>query len=227
MKKLFILIILVFIVISSGLKAQEKPFIFGFKVAPNLGWMNPSSNGYESNGSKIGFSWGLLAEFYLMENYSFNTGITIAFQNGTLKYRDDIYEGPGELFRTYNFKYIQIPLTLKMKTNEMSGVSFFGIFGFGANVLLSGKVQDKYKPDGGDLSEKSSSDFDDELKSIRASMIIGIGAEFNVDGVTKIITGVNFDNGITDVLKNQNLLDNNINHKSINNFLEFYIGIMF
>lgn len=231
MKKLIIGIVLVFVVLSSGLKAQEKPFIFGFKIAPNIGWMNPSTDSYEMDGSKFGFSWGLLAEFYLMDNYSLNSGINIVFQNGTLKYDDKIENEQevleeGELFRTYNFKYIQIPLTLKMKTNEMSGISFFGVFGFGANVLLSGQVKDKFIPEGGNLTDYGKSNFKDDFKSVRASMIIGIGAEFNVDGVTKIIAGVNFDNGITDVLKNQNLLTNK-NHKSINNYLEFYIGIMF
>lgn len=228
MKKIFVIIILFFVLLSSGLKAQEKPFVFGFKVAPNIGWMNPSSEGYETNGSKFGFSWGLLADFYLMENYSVNSGINILFQNGTLNYDDDLvaYGGEGELFRTYNFKYIELPLSLKMKTKEMSGVSFFGVFGFGANILLSAKVKDRFLPIEG-VENENEMDFKNNLKPFKVSMIVGVGTEFNVDGVTKLLVGINFDNGITDVLKNQNLLNSNVNHKSISNFLEFYVGILF
>ncbi len=229
MKKLFIISVLVFIFTNSSIKAQEKPFVFGFKVAPNIGWMNPSSEGYETDGSKFGFSWGLLAEFYLMENYSINTGLNILFQNGTLNYEDDLvaYGGVGELSRTYNFKYIELPFTLKMKINEISGVRFFGVFGFGANILLSAKVKDKFVLEGGIFEDKDEKDFKNNLKSMRVSMIVGIGAEFNVDGVTKLLAGINFNNGITDVLKNQNNYHSDINHKSINNYLEFYIGILF
>jgi len=228
MKKLFIVIIIAFVFISTGLKAQDKPFVFGFKVAPNIGWMNPSSDDYESDGSKFGFSWGLLAEFHLMENYSINSGINILFQNGKLNYVDDLvaYGGLGELFRTYNFKYIEVPLTLKMKTNEMYGMRFFGVFGFGANFLLSAKAKDRFLPDDGGAEVKDEMDFKSNIKSVRASMIVGIGAEINMDGVTKLVAGINFDNGITDVLKNQNIATN-VNHKSINNFLEFYVGILF
>ena len=229
MKKLFIISVIALIFSNSSLKAQERPFVFGFKVAPNIGWMNPSSTGYETDGSKFGFSWGLMAEFHLMENYSINTGLNILFQNGTLNYEDelDAYGGVGFLSRTYNLKYIEIPVILKMKTNEISGIRFFGVFGFGANILLSAKVQDKFALEAGVFEDKGKKDFKNNLKSMRASMIVGIGAEFNVDGVTKLLAGVNFNNGITDVLKNQNNYHSDINHKSINNYLEFYIGILF
>ncbi len=228
MKKIIVVIILVFVFIGSGIRAQEKPFVFGFKVAPNIGWMNPSSDDYSSNGSKFGFSWGLLAEFYLMENYSLSSGINILFQNGALNYEDDLvdYGGLGELFRTYKFKYLEVPLTLKMKTNEISGISFFGVFGFGANILLSAKAKDTFLPADGGAAIKDEMDFKSDLKSIRASMIVGVGAEFKMNGVTKLIAGINFDNGLTDVLKNQNIATN-VNHKSINNYLEFYVGILF
>jgi hypothetical protein len=227
MKKFILISFLIVVFVGSGLKAQEKPFIFGFKVAPNLGWMNPSTEDYKGDGSKIGFTWGLMAEFHLMENYDLHSGINILFLNGTLNYEDDIaaYGGEGELFRTYNFKYLEIPLTLKMKTNEYGKKSFYGLFGFGANLLISGKAKDRFVPLAGS-EVMDDADIKSELKPFRASLIIGVGIEFNVGGTTKLLTGVNFDNGITDVLKFQNNYSN-ANHKAINNFLEFYIGVLF
>lgn len=229
MKKTVIIIVIVLIFVGSGLKAQEKPFVFGFKAAPNIGWMNPSSQDYETNGSKFGFSWGLLAEFYLMENYYINTGLNILFQNGTLNYEDEIdaYGGIGELSRVYNFKYIKLPLSLKMKTNEIAGFKFFGVFGIGANILLSAKVQDKFSLEGGVFEDQEKMDFKNDMKSVKASMIVGIGAEYSIDGAAKLIAGINFDNGITNVLKNQNNLYPDIDHQSINNYVEIYLGILF
>ena len=107
MRRYFIVSIIVLVFAGTNLKAQDKPFIFGFKIAPNIGWMNPSSDDYYDDGSKVGFSWGLIAEFHLMENYDLNSGVNILFLNGTLNYVDDIeeYGGEGELFRTYNFNF--------------------------------------------------------------------------------------------------------------------------
>ncbi len=226
MRKYFIVSIIALVFISASLKAQDKPFVFGFKVAPNIGWMNPSLDDYSSDGNKIGFSWGVMAEFHLMEKYDLNTGVNILFLNGTLNYVDDIadYGGEGELFRTYNFKYLEVPLTLKMKTNEYAKKSFFGVFGFGANFLLLGKAKDKFLI--GDNEVIDEIDLKSNLKSFRVSLIVGIGMEFNVGGSTNLITGVNFDNGITDVLRFQNNVSNDI-QKSINNYLEFYIGVLF
>ncbi len=233
MKKVFIISILSVLVLGSSAFAQQKPFVFGFKVAPNIGWMHPSTDDYERNGAKLGFSWGFLAEFYLMENYSINSGVDISFLNATLKYQDDIpeygnqiqgYDGVGELRRTYNFKYIKVPFTLKMKTNEYANKSFFGTFGFGFNFLIAGKAKDEFIVG----TEKITDDRDikGDLKGFRTSLIIGVGAEFDIQGPTKLIAGINFDNGFTDVLKNQNNHTGD-QHKSINNFVEFYIGILF
>ena len=227
MKKILIISIIAFVFVSSSLKAQDKPFVFGFKAAPNMGWMNPGTEDYDNDGMRVGFSWGLIAEFHLMENYDLNSGINVLFLNGTLSYMDNIaaYGGEGELFRKYNFKYLEIPLTLKMKTNEYANKSFYGMFGFGANFLLAGKAKDTFIPNGG-VEMTDEQDIKDELKGIRASLIIGVGMEFKMNATTTMIMGVNFNNGITDVLKSQNILTNDIN-KSINNYLEFYLGILF
>jgi hypothetical protein len=226
MKKVIAVSILTILLVGGELCAQGRPFVFGFKAAPNLGWMNPDTEDYNRDGSKIGFSWGLIAEIHLMENYALNTGINIVFLNGALNYVDDIaqYGGEGELFRKYKFKYLEVPFTLKMKTNEFSNKSFYGIFGFGANLLLSGKSKDKFLIGGNEVNDEQ--DLKDQLKSFRASLIVGVGAEFSMGETTKLITGINFDNGITDVLKFQNTASN-FNHKAINNFLEFYIGVLF
>ena len=74
MKKAKLLTLILFIGIISNLSAQEdelRKFRFGLHFSPNIAWLNPSSDGYEKNGSSLGFSYGLSAEFFLAKHYLF------------------------------------------------------------------------------------------------------------------------------------------------------------
>src|SRR6185295_13060842 len=59
---------------------------FGFKVAPSLAWLKPDTKGYESDGSKIGFVYGLMFDYNFAKNYALNLGLEVAYRGGKLKY---------------------------------------------------------------------------------------------------------------------------------------------
>ena len=109
--------------------SQDKPFRFGFKAAPNISWIAPDSKDYESDGIKMGFSWGLLAEFTLTENYFVKTGFSMDYLNGKLQLPYTKEEVPVTLNRTYHLRYLEIPLSLKMRTNKFGKTAYFGEIG--------------------------------------------------------------------------------------------------
>ncbi len=37
---------------------------FGLKIAPNLGWMRPGTQGYSSDGARGGCTIGFVSDFY-------------------------------------------------------------------------------------------------------------------------------------------------------------------
>ena len=228
MKKYVILGLLIVSCLGGNLNAQNKPFIFGFKIAPNASWMKPDTKGYENDEVKMGFSWGFMVEFHLMENYKINSGINIIANGGSLKYPEIRNKIDGELIRKYNLKYIQIPLALKMKTNSFGKKSFYGIFGFGTNFLLSAKANETFSSINNNVQTTDDNiDILEEMKLLRMSLVLGIGMEYELRKVSKLIVGINFDNGIFNVLKGQNTRNPKLQHKSINNFLEIYVGILF
>ena len=69
MKKIILILVLVAFLGGSSAYSQHKPFVFGFKAGPTMGWMKPDAKGYESDGVKAGFTWGFIADFFLMENH--------------------------------------------------------------------------------------------------------------------------------------------------------------
>ncbi|MCD4772189.1 MAG: PorT family protein [Bacteroidales bacterium] len=230
-KTIIIILFLAFIIFAKEGLAQNKPFLFGFKIAPNIGWMKPDSKGYENNGTKTGFSWGFVSQFYLMENYFVLSGFDVTYINSRLTYPHtviDIQDSSlidGTLYRDYKLKYVKIPLELKMMTREFGKARFFGKIGLGTSFLIDADAKDEFKSD--KINESSENDIQSEIKVLRESLIIGFGVDYSLGGSTALSVGLTFDNGFIDVLKDQNSTDSSIKNNAFNNFFELNIGIVF
>ncbi|MCP4550902.1 MAG: PorT family protein [Bacteroidetes bacterium] len=228
-KDIFCLIFLAFF-FGNNIIAQDKPFLFGIKVAPNIGWMNSGSEGYDNDGVKTGFSWGVITQFHLMENYDLHSGINVSILRSTLTYPDlktiESEQIPGNLYRAYNLKYLGIPLVFRMKTNEFTKRKFFGQIGAQLNFLLSAMGKDKFNSqDAGQINEENN--IYDEIKFTKYSMIFGAGIEYQLGGSNVLISGINFNNGINDILKDQNKIDPTIRQIAKINYIELYLSMLF
>ena len=204
MKIKIVLLLFSAIIALQGI-TQEKPFRFGFKVAPNLAWIAPDSEGYDNDGAVMGFSWGLLADFALAENYFVKTGFSMDYLNGKLEfpYLNDTV--PGMMNRTYHLRYIEIPLTLKMRTNKFGKIAYFGEIGFGTSFNIRAKSDDEFQPDTGAKST-SEEDIKDEIALFKESLIVGAGMEYFLDESTSLVFELSFHNGLTDILTGENTL---------------------
>ncbi|MDA3942132.1 MAG: porin family protein [Bacteroidetes bacterium] len=229
MKRYFTLFLLVFILFGS-LHAQQKAFQFGFKVAPSMGWIKPNSEHYERDGIKAGFNWGFVGEFFLMENYALTTGFNVIYLNGAFTYPVYYRAGSAQVIaqntRVLKTKYIQLPVILKMKTNDFNGFRFYGELGFGLGFKTDAKADDKIY-NGNILVEESSGDVSNELRFTRESLILGAGIEYPLGGATFITAGIRFDNNFIDILKDQNEVYPDIEQIGISNFIEFQLSLLF
>jgi hypothetical protein len=223
--KLFLIIFCVFIVFQGV--TQEKPFRFGFKVAPNLSWIAPDSEGYESDGSVLGFSWGLLADFSLAENYFVKTGFNMDYLNSNLEfpYQTDT-NNAGTMNRKYNLRYLEIPLTLKMRTNKFGRMAYFGEIGLGTAFNIRAKSQDVYTNDFGVVTE-SEKDIKDEIALFKESLIVGAGLEYFLDESTSLVFELNFSNGLTDILTDYNTRYPDVKQNGLLYYFQLNAGIIF
>lgn len=229
-KYLIVSFILVFTMVSGAI-AQQKPFVFGFKAGPNLGWMNPDTRDYDNDGVKVGFSWGFTADFFIMENYSFASGFDVVFLNGRIEMPhkvdiDSITVNEGKLYRTYHLKYIQVPVTLKMRTNELGKFRIFGQIGLGTNFLIGAKADDEFIY-GRESDTENEIDIYDDMKFMRESLIIGGGVEYSLGGSTSIMASLLFNNGFTNILKGYNSVDGSLKNKAQANYISLEVGIVF
>ena len=218
MKRYILLVLMLSTIVTFG---QHKAFQFGFRGGVNMGWFNTNAEGYSNNGAKIGGSWGIVADFFLMEGYSFTTGFDVLYLNGSINAPSEMVGLNATLQRDFKTKYIELPLIFTMKTkNIKEKVRIYGQVGFGLGFLLSAKANDTYYPiDGGDPINKNENAYDD-FRFTRESLILGVGVEIPIKGSTYVRTGFKFDNAFVNVFKDDTA-------KARNNFLELGASVIF
>ncbi len=207
--------------------SQDRSFRLGFKAAPNIAWIAPDSKDYESDGSKMGFSWGLLADFTLSGNYFIKSGFSMDYMNAKLKFpfATDT-TNTGIMQRTYHLRYLEIPLTLKMRTNKFGNTAYFGELGFGTSFNIRAKSDDEFQPDNGS-TVTSEQDVKDDIAFFKESLIVGAGMEYFLDESTSLVFELSFHNGLTNVLTGENTKDATIKQNGILYCFQFNVGIIF
>ncbi len=188
-------------------------FRFGLFFAPNIGWAKTDSPGLSKGGGNLGFGFGLMAEFNLgsSNRYAFLTGLNVTKLNSSVVIPTFILSPEFDFKQTF----AEIPLALKLKTNEIGYLTYFGKFGLtpGYRIKSTGS---------------SGENLDDETTPIRMGLLIGIGTEYNISGSTNLSFGVDFNNGFTNMFTKDAGTDIKGNKlKAINNYIALNLGIFF
>ena len=206
----FTIFVLTALMAPTTLVAQDKKVGFGLQATPALTWMKPDDKETQKNSSKIGFSYGLMFDFRFGDNYSLSTGINMLGASAKLDYLDP--DTSGVLFTygsgtgkttdtlnkftaTYRVSYIEIPIHLLLKTNEIGYMTYFGQFG------LSTQIKSKARVDAS-VNDIDDEDVTDEIRVLNMGLSIGAGFEYSLGGNTKLIVALIYNNGFSDVLKN-------------------------
>jgi hypothetical protein len=216
MKRFLLLVLLFSTIVTFG---QHKPFQFGFRGGLNTGWFATDVEGYSNNGTKIGGSWGFVADIFLMENYSFTTGFNVIYVNGSLT-KPPQGEISSEIVGSINSRYLELPLIFTLKTKEIK--EKFRIYwqvGLGISFLLKAKTEEKYTTTDG-LSKTETRNIYKELTATRESLILGTGIELPIHGSTTARFGLTFDNAFINILKGDE-------GKARNNFFEINLAVLF
>jgi hypothetical protein len=112
-------------------------------------------------------------------------------------------------------QYIEIPLSVKLKTDENNGMKWYGQFGLTADIRIGARQDVK----SGNTVYADNTKATDLTKFLRAGMIIGGGMEYRLSGKTSLVTGLTYNNGLTNIAKN--------NESIRNHYVALNIGMFF
>ena len=213
MRRLFTLLLLALSVSAFS----QGNFRFGLHFSPNIGWVSPTTNGYAKDGTGLNYGFGLDAEFGLGsgENYAIATGI-----GGTNISGSFITDGQSEKIDIKS-KYIDIPLAIKLKTNQIGYMTYFGKFGL-SNAILIGADSEQ--------GEETNKEFHKNMIPVRSGLLVGFGAEYNISGNTNIMFGIDFNNGFTGIFKKdafKTSTGEDVKIKAKNSLISLNLGIFF
>ena len=193
---------------------------FGLFIAPNNSWMKPtaskSNDGLylvDNNGSKIGYSWGLMIDYFFTENYGIASGVQLTTSGGMINATYDINKMPNPAPINvvtgadidYRLQYFEVPFGLKLMSDELSGgVRVFGNLGITAaiNIGKKGSYSVNYTDTaGGAQVTKQAVGENEKLKGglsvtpILFQMNLGGGIEYRVSQKMSFYLGLFFNNG--------------------------------
>ena len=201
----------------------------GVFVAPNISWMKPTANKSDdrmytvkSQGSKIGYSWGLMIDKPFAENYGFSTGLHITSTGGKIEAKENP-SVPQPATRVtyadfdYRLQFLEVPFNLKLRSDELgSGIHVFGQTGLslGLNISKKASYTVRYIDTVG-TPEKTVDETNEKLfgglsiPPLMLSLNIGGGVEYAISNKMAIYAGLFFNNGFAPDATNPNRLDMN------------------
>ncbi len=201
MKRILLIIFSLGAIVTAS--AQTTGVRFSVHVDPQSAWFNSDENDVDPDGSIMHINAGLNMDYFFAENYAFVLGFGINNIGGKLLYADStifLSKGdslllePGQSAKL-NLQYIDIPIGLKLKTEEMGYATYFLQLGFNPMFRLNAKA----------TSDDASFDKEDISEStilFNLGYHVGAGVEYKLGGSTALIGGVRWTGGLTDVTDN-------------------------
>ncbi len=200
---------------QTGMARQSStPWRFGVFLAPNISWMkatNTKSNDglhrVSSDGSKVGFTWGLMADYYFSDNYALETGFQLNNTGGIISTEHVTpYPLNESYIRSsnfdYNLQFVEVPFNLKLISDEIGGgLKLFGQLGasVGVNINKKATYVVTYVDDAGTsgtvTGEKERITGVLPISPVMFSLNVGGGLEYALGEKISIYGGVIFNNG--------------------------------
>lgn len=176
---------------------------FTLTVSPNISWMKSDHDKVKNASSIAGYNFGIFYDNFFGNNYAFTTGLLINTTGGKLNYTA---EGSST---SYKLKYIEIPLGLKLRSEDLRRMNIYGRFGLSPQINIQ-------------AHDKNSKSINDEVRLIDLSYHLGGGIEYAINSKNALMFGLLFNNGFTDTTKNSNFKD-----KTVLNSVTFEFGFIF
>ncbi len=190
---------LLFFFLFGVLFSYGQNFRLGFQASPHLTWMNSSSKTVTSDKSRVGIKYGVEADIFLagQPRYSFNTGLFVSHHSfSTLYNSDKPFVIEGKVFNKdagvmYKLNYIEIPINLKLRSDQFYRFTYYGQFGITNYMCVStAAYSDDYQLDGSKVPNA--------FGFYNFGLIMGGGAEYDVGGNTALNFGIQYTNTLID-----------------------------
>ncbi len=220
MKRITLFSIFFILALTSWSQTRLK---LSFTGSPSVNWMRTDNQFADKEKIVLGYDFGLSGDIFFTENerYAINTGLQILNTGGAISYRTNApfeFSGatlPPSTKIRYRLRYVEVPLTIKLKTDQFHRTRYWGQFGMSSMVNIGAN---------GDSSDGTlkKDNIHDEINLFDLAMNVGLGFDFDLGSTNSLSAGLIFHNGLTDVTTDTYFTD-----KTIINSLKVRLGLIF
>lgn len=223
----------IIIVLILGLSAQNtiaQDFRLGFKGTPLFSNIKPGSDYNNNTGTKIGFSYGLIFDYFLKEHYAVETELGISSLGGNVEYS----KADTTISSSIKTNFVEVPITIKLLTDNINGkMKVFGKFGMNLGFATKSSAVITYKKNGVEYAKDDMKDASKYIQPLSVSLVIGGGVEYNLAKNLDLILGLTYTNGLLNTMKSPSLYRLNTSNPSIKafdadmNYFAINVGLLF
>jgi hypothetical protein len=193
------------LVMAAGLPSRilSQELVFTIHADPVISWMGSDESDYSGEGATAGFDIGLNFLHYFADNYAISSGISFLSAGGRQSASEDhtmVFNNlpqqviPAGDEMKYNLKYMNIPVGLRLQTNQVGYLTYFTDLGFDLRILLKSTI---------DLPTLQIYDENgkNEVYGMNAGWHIGGGIEYELGIDASIIAGLSYAQDFFDFTK--------------------------
>jgi hypothetical protein len=208
---------------SSQAQMSDSTYRVGLHFTPSIAWVMPETRLLNQERAGFGYGYGLLMERKIGNNYFLATGLSVnqlqygsSLDTNNILQKNGFLAGVNNMQYEYRAQYFELPLSIKMRTNQRGAIRIYGQFGISTGVLFQARARITNNPSEFDPEEyfavNKVVDYKDELlttddrvTALRAGILIGAGIEYLLSGETHAVLGVRLDSPFTDNFRGNEL----------------------
>lgn len=198
----------------------------GIKITPSIATnrvIAPKNFEFKSLNAKPHFGGGVMADYFFRENYAFSTGLIYNTRGAGVSYLDPNGTASQRKSDEFAIQYLEIPLTLKLFTNEVApDMHLYFQAGGSLDPRITAKVNHEKLANN---DEKYTRHFN----IMDISVLLGTGVELQLGESTKAFGGLSYHRGLIDIdnfYENRGQFNNN-NIAIKNAYVALDLGLKF
>ncbi len=208
-------------------QSEFRPFRLGIYGGLGSSWMKTKTSDVESEGTVFSYQYGLIVDINFTENYAFSSGFNINSMGGKLT--DSLYFDANNTYFThekYRINSLQIPTSLKLKTNQMGYFTHFAQIGLLHDFRLSAYNDIQYTNNQNEPVSKEDVDYKEYTSFYRIAFQMSLGTEYALSKSLSAFAFISFENGLSNAF-NKEKAKISYNSEAEINKLNLTVGLLF
>lgn len=206
---------------APGYPDSEKSFRVGFSGLLAPAWLSSDNKDrINPDGSKFTLGYGLVVDYLFNARYAVSSGLNIVHSGG--KYiRFDEDTGNRIYDTKLKLQYVEVPLTLKGRSNQVGYFTYFGQIGLTPAIAVRTRYDRSFSDNSmDDIENEKANDF---VRIPNVGLTLAAGVEYAILPETSLFAAIYFNNGFLSVLEKEERGDD----KVALSYLGLKIGVFF